>query len=152
MGALLGIWRFLLLFRASGGLPPLESSGAGKLDRQVDPVVDELAESTIVVQLFLSFGHILLADKPARALSMAGKTELMVRTVLDRGRGLAATTGTAADIVLFGERPGMQVAQCSDLLFDFFDPLFERGLLRHRHHSVALRCQYPADDIVRDLR
>ena len=126
--------------------------GARKLDRQVDPVVDELAESTIVVQLFLSFGDILLADKPARALSMSRKTELMVRTVLDRGRGLAVATGTAADIVLLGQRPGMQVAQCGNLLFEFFDPLLERGLPRHRCYSVALPCQYPADDNGGDLR
>ena len=38
------------------------NSRALKLDRQVDPFVDELPESAKIGQLFLSFSHILLAD------------------------------------------------------------------------------------------
>jgi len=74
--------------------------------RQGDDVTirvhNKLAEQTIVFQLQLDVDDVFLTHKLAGASAMAGKTDLVIRSVLDRRRGFAPAVGGAADVVLLG--------------------------------------------------
>ena len=71
--------------------------------RQGDPLIDELAEETIVFQLFLDLDEVLLADKLTGTLTVPRKTDLVIGAMLDWGIGFAAAIGVTANVVLLRE-------------------------------------------------
>jgi hypothetical protein len=87
-------------------LPEFLNSQAGDLRRQGDPLVHQLAEPPIIVQLRSDFGQLFFADKLGCALSMPLDADLMVRPVFDGGRGFAPAAGIAANIILLRESAG----------------------------------------------
>ena len=104
-----------------GRLTLLANAKIGQLRRQANPLINKFSEPAIILQLLLDLGQFRIADKPSRAFPLPGKAELIVRTVFEWRRGLAAASGVAANIVLLRYCTWAQVTQRGNTLFDCLD-------------------------------
>lgn len=99
----------------------LVNAKIGQLRRQANPLINKFPKPAVVLQLLLDLGQFRIADKSSRAFPLPGKAELIVRTVFEGRRGLAAASGIAADVVLLRECTWAQVTQRGNALFDRLD-------------------------------
>jgi len=75
----------------------------GELHPEIDPFVDERAESREVSELTLDGYHLVPANEARGVFPLAGDAELVVGPVLLRGRRFAAAPRYPADVVLLGQ-------------------------------------------------